>query len=100
MRASISPSPDAPGGPFACQRDIACPEGAPYQDVKRAVAAEADRALQLGTTTLQRAEQTRLAAEQAAEAAKQLQKKTAEGRAATRIFLWVMGFAGLFSSTA
>jgi hypothetical protein len=27
-----------PGGPFSCQRDIACPEGAPYQDVKRAVA--------------------------------------------------------------
>ncbi|MBW2495331.1 MAG: hypothetical protein JRE43_11315 [Deltaproteobacteria bacterium] len=25
-------------GPFGCQRDINCPEGAPYQDVKRAVA--------------------------------------------------------------
>lgn len=26
------------GGPFECQRDINCPEGAPYQDVKRAMA--------------------------------------------------------------
>lgn len=26
------------GGPFGCQRDINCPEGAPYQQVKRAVA--------------------------------------------------------------
>ena len=25
-------------GPFSCQRDIACPEGLPYQDVKRAAA--------------------------------------------------------------
>jgi hypothetical protein len=36
--SSSSPVPDAPGGAFTCQRDIACPEGAPYQDVKRAVA--------------------------------------------------------------
>jgi len=28
----------APGGPFSCQRDINCAEGAPYQDVKRAAA--------------------------------------------------------------
>jgi hypothetical protein len=28
----------APGGPFSCQRDINCEEGAPYQDVKRAAA--------------------------------------------------------------
>jgi hypothetical protein len=44
-RASVAPggSPDseaalAGGGAFSCQRDINCPEGAPYQDVKRAVA--------------------------------------------------------------
>jgi hypothetical protein len=36
--APSSPEVAAPGGPFSCQRDIACPEGAPYQDVKRAVA--------------------------------------------------------------
>ena len=36
--ASNSPAAAAPGGPFSCQRDIACVEGAPYQDVKRAVA--------------------------------------------------------------
>ena len=29
---------DSLGGPFACQRDINCPEGAPYQVDKRAVA--------------------------------------------------------------
>ena len=26
------------GGPFACMTDVNCPEGAPYQDDKRAVA--------------------------------------------------------------
>jgi len=31
-------APLAPGGVFDCQRDINCPEGAPYQDAKRAVA--------------------------------------------------------------
>jgi hypothetical protein len=36
--SSSAPAAAAPGGPFACQRDIACPEGAPYQDLKRAVA--------------------------------------------------------------
>jgi hypothetical protein len=33
-----APAPAPLGGPFACQRDINCAEGAPYQDVKRAVA--------------------------------------------------------------
>ena len=36
--APSSPAAAAPGGPFSCQRDINCAEGAPYQDVKRAVA--------------------------------------------------------------
>jgi hypothetical protein len=36
--ASSAAAAAAPGGPFSCQRDIACPEGAPYQDVKRAAA--------------------------------------------------------------
>jgi hypothetical protein len=34
--ALSSPAAAAPTGAFSCQRDIACPEGAPYQDVKRA----------------------------------------------------------------
>jgi hypothetical protein len=40
--ASASPgsleSPAAATGSFSCQRDINCPEGAPYQEVKRAAA--------------------------------------------------------------
>ncbi|MCI0545744.1 MAG: hypothetical protein L0027_00490, partial [Candidatus Rokubacteria bacterium] len=32
------PAPLALAGPIDCQRDVNCPEGAPYQDVKRAVA--------------------------------------------------------------
>jgi hypothetical protein len=36
--AGAPPAALGPGGPFSCQRDINCPEGAPYQDVKRAVA--------------------------------------------------------------
>jgi hypothetical protein len=35
---SASGTLEALGGAFECQRDINCPEGAPYQDVKRAVA--------------------------------------------------------------
>lgn len=31
-------APQPRGGPFACQRDVNCPEGADYQDDKRAVA--------------------------------------------------------------
>ncbi len=31
-------TPPPPGGSFGCQRDINCPEGAPYQNEKRAVA--------------------------------------------------------------
>jgi len=36
--APSAPAAAGPGGAFSCQRDIACPEGAPYQDVKRAAA--------------------------------------------------------------
>ena len=36
--SATSSAPQAMAGPFSCQRDINCPEGAPYQDVKNAVA--------------------------------------------------------------
>ncbi len=59
-------------------------------------ATEADQRLQLGTTNWTEADEALKKAEQAAKTAKEEQKTTAEGRAATKIFLWVMGFAGVF----
>jgi hypothetical protein len=59
-------------------------------------AVKADQMLALGTASWSEAESALQDAEVAAKKTEKLEKKTAEGRAATKIFVWVMVFAGVF----